>query len=176
MSVERKVMTRHLFLIGFMGSGKSYLGEQLAKRLRCPFFDLDRIIEEGEGNTVANIFAASGEAGFRLLERAYLHKLAYQTPAVVATGGGTPCFFDNMDWMNAQGVTVYLETPLALLLERLRGQRAARPLLAGLDDAKLSDHIESLLAKRTIYYKQAKTTMKGETSDDFWRVLIEAVE
>lgn len=155
-------MTAHIFLLGFMGSGKSYLGERLAVRLGCPFVDLDRLIEAGEGKIIAEIFAELGEAAFRDLERHYLHTLENQAPAVVATGGGTPCFFDNMDWMNAHGTTVFLETPVETLFERLRHERAARPLLAGLSEAELCLFIEKKLGEREVWYRRARVRAAGE--------------
>lgn len=151
-----------------MGCGKSYLGERLAVQLGRPFVDLDRLIEVGEGKTISDIFAESGEPGFRALERQYLHALAHQPPSVVATGGGTPCFFDNMDWMNACGTTVYLETPVDVLFERLRHERTQRPLLAGLSDAGLWGFIKKKLGEREGWYRRAAVVAGGET--DFMEV------
>ena len=145
-----------------MGSGKTHLGERLAAQLSRPFFDLDRLLEAGEGKTIPAIFAEKGEAAFRNLERQYLHTLEKEPPAVIATGGGTPCFFDNLDWMNACGTTVYLETPVAVLYERLRGERAGRPLLAGLSDAGLWDFIEKKLAERELWYRRARVVVQDE--------------
>ena len=139
-----------------MGSGKTYLGERLATHLNRPFFDLDRLLEAGEGETIPTIFAEKGEAAFRDLERKYLHTLENQAPAVVSTGGGTPCFFDNMDWMKAHGTTVYLETPVEVLYERLRREQAGRPLLTGLNDGELLDFIEKKLREREEWYRQAE--------------------
>ena len=149
-------MAAHIFLLGFMGSGKTYLGERLAGLLNRPFFDLDQMLEAGEGETISTIFAEKGEAAFRDLERKYLHTLENQAPAVVATGGGTPCFFDNMDWMKAHGTTVYLKTPIEVLFERLRHEQAGRPLLAGLSDEALRDFIEQKLSERERWYRQAE--------------------
>lgn len=149
-------MDAHIFLIGFMGCGKSYLGERLATQLERPFIDLDRLIEIAEGKTIADIFAALGESGFRELEQKHLHSLGNQPPTIVATGGGTPCFFDNMDWMNTHGTTVFLETPVETLYERLRHERSNRPLLAEFDDAGLRHFIEQKLREREQWYRQAK--------------------
>lgn len=139
-----------------MGSGKTYLGERLAGLLNRPFFDLDQMLEASEGETIPTIFAEKGEATFRDLERKYLHTLENQSPAVVATGGGTPCFFDNMDWMKAHGTTVYLETPIEVLYERLSRERAGRPLLAGLSDGELLDFMKKKLEEREGWYRQAE--------------------
>ncbi len=158
-----KVMTAHIFLLGFMGSGKTYLGERLAERLGWPFFDLDRLLEAGEGKTITTIFAEKGEAAFRDLEREYLHTLGNQAPAVVATGGGTPCFFDNMNWMKAHGMTIYLKAPVEMLYERLHRERAGRPLLAGLSDGELRDFIEKKLGEREEWYRRAEMVMTSSS-------------
>ena len=149
-------MTRHLFLIGFMGCGKSWWGKTLAEQSGQPFIDLDAFIEASAGQSIAGIFAESGETGFRLLEHDCLRRLAALPPSIVATGGGTPCFFDNMDWMNRHGHTAYLQTPPEVLFERLRRQTARRPLLRDLDDAGLQHFIHERLAAREPYYIQAQ--------------------
>lgn len=149
-------MTRHLFLIGFMGSGKSWWGRALAEHSGQPFIDLDAFVEASAGQSIAGIFAEAGETGFRLLEHDCLRRLATLPPAIVATGGGTPCFFDNMDWMNRQGRTAYLQTPPEVLFERLRTQREHRPLLRNLDDAGLQAFIRERLDAREPFYRQAQ--------------------
>ena len=158
-------MTRHLFLIGFMGSGKSYQGRRLAEKLGCPFIDLDAFIVTSEGKSIADIFFESGETGFRVLESDHLRRLAALPPAVVATGGGTPCFFDNLDWMKRHGLTVYLRTAPDVLFERLRGGKAHRPLLRDLDDEGLRDFIRERLAARESYYLQADATLEWGQAD-----------
>ena len=160
-------MTRHIFLIGFMGSGKTYWGKRLAEKLGCLFVDLDETIETNERKTIAEIFAVAGENGFRILERDCLRRLAAMPPAVVATGGGTPCFFDNMDWMNAHGTTVFLKTPVPVLAARLRADPGVRPLLANVPDDQLENHIAHLLEQRAPYYLMAKAIAE---SDDLVRV------
>lgn len=148
-------MTRHIFLIGFMGSGKTHWGKVLAERLGCAFLDLDAYIENNEGKTIPEIFADSGEDGFRILERENLHRLAALPPAVVATGGGTPCFFNNMRWMKRHGVTIYLKTSPEILFERLKNERAQRPLLKDLDDEALRAFIRERLETREHFYRYA---------------------
>jgi shikimate kinase len=168
-------MAAHIYLVGFMGSGKSYWGKRLAEHLERPFFDLDEVIEIGEGQAVAVLFSSIGESGFRDLERRYLQQMERQPPAVIATGGGTPCFFDNMDWMNAHGTTVYLKISMPILFERLEAGRARRPLLAGLSDAELFQFIETLLAKRAVFYQQATATVERGPEDAdaaFWEDLV----
>ena len=120
-----------LFLIGFMGSGKSYVGSRLAEGLDMDFIDLDALIVEKAEKSIPEIFAEEGEMAFRTLERDCLRSLGSCDEVVVACGGGTPCFFDNMDWMNAQGMTIFLQTSVDLLAKRLLSEVAQRPLLAG---------------------------------------------
>lgn len=143
-----------------MGSGKSWWGSRLAERLNRPFVDLDNQIEAGEGKTIAQIFEEHGEARFRKMERDYLQRLASAPVSVVATGGGTPCFFDNLTWMNAQGLTIYLKTPVDVLLARLRLDRSARPLLQGVAEHDLELKISHLLELREPWYRQAQVTLE----------------
>jgi shikimate kinase len=156
-------MQQPVFLWGFMGCGKSHLGRALANRLQHPFVDTDTFLEEVEGRTIAAIFEAEGEAGFRQLERRYLTQLAEKV-AVVATGGGAPCFFDNADWMNAHGLTVYLDTPVVLLAQRLYNGRQHRPLLRDLDEAGLVSFIETRLAARRPFYEKAKIIIQQNSN------------
>lgn len=160
-----------IFLLGLMGSGKTWSGTRLAERLNLPFVDLDEDIEQGEGAAIAEIFERSGEAGFRLLEREYLHRLAGLAAAVVATGGGTPCFFDNLDWMNKHGTTVYLKTPVALLYSRLLTAREARPLLREIPPSQLEAYLKDLLQRREPFYQKAQITVEQTAGTDFLALL-----
>lgn len=169
-------MNRHVFLIGFMGSGKTHWGRILAEKRACPFLDLDAFIEENEGKTIAAIFAETGENGFRILERENLLRLATLPPSVVATGGGTPCFFDNMERMKQQGRTIYLKTPPEVLFERLKPERAQRPLLKDLDDAGLQAFIRERLEMREPYYLQADVVLEwGGDEAAFFEKMMSAV-
>ena len=139
-----------------MGSGKTYWGRRLAASLDCTFHDLDALIVADAGKTIPEIFAEKGEAGFREMERRQLHELLEQTPAaVVSTGGGTPCFFDNMEQMNARGRTIYLDIPVKILSQRLEKEMHLRPLLAGLTPDTLPGFIENMLEKRAPFYQKA---------------------
>lgn len=144
-----------VFLVGFMGCGKSTKAKQLANRLNCPVIDLDAEIVKSEGQSIAEYFATNGEAAFRELENITLKTFNYPETCVVATGGGLPCFFDNMDWMNANGKTVYLQMTPPQLVSRLQN-REKRPLLKGMDDEQLLAFIEMKLAERNPFYNQAK--------------------
>lgn len=169
-------MTRHIFLIGFMGSGKTHWGKVLAEKLGVPFLDLDLFIEENEGKSIAEIFAESGENGFRVLERENLLRLAALPPTVVATGGGTPCFFNNMGWMKKHGSTIYLKTPPEILFERLKNEREQRPLLKNLSEAELKDFIQNRLKEREPFYRQADFVLENEGNKEvFFEKLIAVI-
>ena len=126
-------MTR-LILIGFMGSGKTTLGRALAKELGLTFIDLDNYIELRRCKSINRRFEESGEDGFRTIERNLLHEVCEFENVVISAGGGTPCFFDNIDYMNAQGTTIYLQVSNERLLERLRIAKSRRPLLKDKND------------------------------------------
>ncbi|KQC02717.1 shikimate kinase [Pedobacter sp. Hv1] len=149
-----------VFLIGFMGCGKSTKAKQLASRLACPVIDLDAVIVAEQGKTIAEYFAAYGEAAFRQLESDTLKNYPYPETCVVATGGGLPCFFDNMDWMNANGRTVYLQMEPAQLVSRLHN-RQKRPLIKDMDDEQLFAFIQHKLAERNQFYTQAQLVVNA---------------
>ena len=149
-----------IFLLGFMGSGKTTIGKKLARTLGYAFVDLDKAIEARAGMSIPQYFEHHGEAPFRELERDCLQSDIPSENVVVATGGGAPCFFDNMEWMNQHGVTVYLMLPPKALASRLQGS-AGRPLLAGLKGADLIRFIESKLESREPFYKKAKYWVDG---------------
>lgn len=158
-------MEKTCFLLGFMGSGKTYWGRRLSKRLQVPFVDLDEVIETGEGQDIASIFAHAGEAAFRRLEQGYLRALALQPPKVVAVGGGTPCFFDNMAWMRTHGITIYLEASVPVLAARLRTDGATRPLLQAVPKGDLEAHIARLLEQRASVYRLAHAVVPVEADE-----------
>lgn len=149
-------MNHTIFLIGFMGCGKTTLGRALEARSGVRFVDLDDYIEARAGMTVTEIFATCGEEGFRAMERDALADLSGgQGVTVVACGGGTPCFGDNMELMNNRGITIWLTAATDRLFGRLAVARASRPLIARLDDAALRGFIDAKLAERTPYYSKA---------------------
>ncbi|THH41362.1 shikimate kinase [Neolewinella litorea] len=142
-----------IFLTGFMGSGKSYVGSRLSRRLGLPFIDLDQYIEQRAGMSIAELFAQIGEASFRDLETSMLREFLALPMFVLATGGGTPCCHDNMKWMNTHGRTVFLDPDPAILIRRLTNERAKRPLLHGTDD--LAELIDRKMTQRRKIYEQA---------------------
>lgn len=140
-----------------MGSGKTYWGRRLGKETGFRHFDLDEEIERTEGKPVKEIFVDSGESYFRLKEREVLQKISRDYPDfILSCGGGAPCHFDNMDFMNATGITVWLNPPEETLFQRLLYEREDRPLLKELDDVQLRAFISERLAARKKYYQQAR--------------------
>lgn len=156
---------RPIFLIGYMGCGKSTLGRIASSMSGCSFVDLDMYIEGRFHASVNEIFAKRGEEGFRQLERTMLHEVGEFEDVIVACGGGTPCFFDNMEWMNDHGVTVYLDTSVDKLFTRLKRGRHKRPLIAEKTDAELRDFIVEALAGRMPHYSKAKIVFKSDLLD-----------
>ena len=149
-----------IFLIGFMGSGKTYWGKKLSEKLTLPFFDLDEQIESHEGKTISQVFAEEGEEYFRLLEKDTLHIITESHDSfIMATGGGTPCYFNNIEFMNRAGTAVWINTPVDLLFERLIKDKAHRPLIKDLNDAQLRSFIIKKFSDRKIYYEQAEMTV-----------------
>ena len=144
-----------IFLVGFMGCGKSTKAKQLANLLACPVIDIDAVIVEQQGVSIADYFAANGEEAFRQLENETLKSFDYPETCVVATGGGLPCYFDNMEWMNKNGMTVYLEMSPQQLVSRLHN-REKRPLLKGMNDDELLAFIVGKLQERNVFYRQSK--------------------
>ncbi len=146
-----------LFLLGFMGCGKSTLGKKIANKCQVAFMDLDDAIEARLGQSIRQFVDSEGEAAFRAVETETLRDTGDFT-GVVALGGGTPCFGDNMDWINAHGTSVYLQYPPKTLCQRLLPGRAQRPLIAHLSDAELLPFIEEKLKAREEHYQQAQHT------------------
>ena len=147
-----------IFLLGYMGSGKSTIGDALAARLQLPFIDLDKRIEAHEGSNVSEIFERNGEHYFRSIESAVLEELIRtEASAVIATGGGTPCFNSNLDLMHVNGVTVYLKCRIETLMQRLQGTAETRPLLQA---AGFSP--ENHLKARESVYQQAQHVIAND--------------
>lgn len=137
------------------------MGKKLAVKLGYEFIDLDHQIEKSLGTTIAAYFATHGEEAFRKLESETLKNFDYPANIVVATGGGAPCFYDNMEWMNTNGLSIYIEMPAAALAKRLEGGKEKRPLLRDLNEVQMIEFIESKLIERDVFYKRALVTVNG---------------
>ena len=162
-------MTR-ILIIGYMGAGKTTLGKVLAKDLGLQFYDLDWYIEGRMHKTVAQIFAERGEEGFRTIERNMLHEVAEFENVVISTGGGAPCFFDNMEFMNRVGKTVFLDVHPDVLFRRLRIAKQQRPILQGKEDDELKAFIIRALEQRAPFYTQAQYIFNADELEDRWQI------
>ncbi|MBO7302134.1 MAG: shikimate kinase [Bacteroidaceae bacterium] len=161
---------RRIFLIGYMGSGKTTLGRALAKELGLQFIDMDSYIETRFCKTISKIFAEKGEDGFRETERRILHEVGDFEDVIISTGGGTPCFFDNVEYMNGQGTTVFLDVPEERLFIRLSIARNNRPLIKDKSDDELRNFITEQLAKRRPHYEKAQYKFIADKLEDTLQV------
>ncbi len=161
-----------IYLVGFMGSGKNFWAAKLSAELSLPWVDLDKEIEKKESDTIPGIFAKRGEPYFRDREAETLRsvtldrekasaKMVEGYSAIIATGGGAPCFSDNMRWMNSHGVTVWLNPPVEEICRRLKHEQKGRPLIKDLDEAGLKQFVISKLDERQEFYSQAKLEVKN---------------
>ena len=170
-------MSRPIFLVGMPGAGKSTIGRKLSQALDRPFLDLDDILEEKEGRPIREIFSTQGETYFRQAEASALREITGQASgSIIATGGGAPCFYGNMDFMNQQGTTIYLKTPVNVLVDRLTGQgREQRPLVAGKSAEQINHFITETLTTRMQFYEAAQITYqslsRGRDVDDLCRLI-----
>ena len=155
-------LTKHIILVGYMGSGKSTIGRMVSEQLDSNFIDSDSAIEAQTGKSIREIFAEKGEDHFRDLERTFCESLADLKPSVIATGGGLPCFQNNMDLLKAHGVVVYVNASLQTLARRLKEERAIRPLVAELADNAIFPFVEEQLTWRKEFYKQAHVFLPNE--------------
>ena len=162
-----------IFLIGFPGSGKTTHGKALAQKLKFKFTDTDSAVELLTKKTITYLFETEGENYFRLKEQEVLHSFKGKKNCVIATGGGLPCFADNMAWMNQHGTTIYLKLHRGVLFHRLLSDKMNRPLIAKLDDVALMEFIMEKLPQRNVYYKQAKLIVEADnlTADELAKVL-----
>jgi len=149
-------MTQKIFLVGLPGTGKTTLGKELATELNIPFFDLDEEIEKQAKQVIRSIFSEKGEDHFRQLEHDQLRRIIQESQSfVLSTGGGAPCFFDNMQMMNKSGTTIFINTPIHLIKQRIQHD-SARPLMQ-------TNTLEGLYEKRKQWYEQAHHSVNSLT-------------
>jgi shikimate kinase len=151
-----------IYLIGYMGCGKSTIGRKLSAFLGLNFIDLDKYIEERYFKTIPVIFAEEGEVAFREKERNSLNEVSQFENVVIGTGGGAPCFFDNIEMMNRTGITIYIAPDNEVLASRLIKSKTERPLIAGKSKEELTAFIADALQKRGPFYEKAKIIIRGK--------------
>lgn len=151
---QKKKLASRIFLVGFMGSGKSYWGKIWAEETGYTFTDLDEIIEKAEQSSIHTIFEKKGEVYFRQTEAILLRSMQ-QENTIIACGGGTPCYYDNMQWINKNGCSIWLQATTNDILKNIQRGGANRPLLKGLDEKQLQSYITNSLKEREQYYSMA---------------------
>ena len=157
-----------LYLIGYMASGKSTIGRRVARTTGLPFFDTDKMVEEMEGATVAEIFAYAGEEYFRQVEREALERCSAEPSAIISTGGGLPIWGDNEAWIAEHGVSVYLKRTPEQILSRLSPHgRQKRPKFRGKSDEELLQFMHEHLAEREPIYAKADVVIDCDTLNDY---------
>lgn len=161
-----------IVLIGYMGAGKTTVGKELAKALGVSFYDLDWYIETRRRKTVKQIFDERGEEGFRQIEHNMLHEVAEFENVIISCGGGTPCFFDNMEYLNQQAETIYLKASPEVLYGHLKMGKGVRPLLLNKTPEEVQTFIREQLAYREQFYKKAKHTIDVNLMDNFEKIAI----
>jgi shikimate kinase len=144
------------FLLGLTGSGKSFWADKLSSILNITSFHLDEAIEQSEQKTIAQIFGEKGESYFRNKETEILKSFSNKNSFILSVGGGTPCFNNNMEWMNENGITIWIDEPVETIEKRLRAEKSHRPLIANIPDEKLHAFLSDMLSKRKEFYTQAK--------------------
>ena len=161
---------RRIILIGYMGSGKTTVGKALSKETGMMFYDLDWYIESRMRKTVAQIFAEKGEEGFRKIEHNMLHEVAEFENVIISCGGGTPCFFDNIDYINQQGEVVYLKDTPEVLYRHLLMGKVERPLIKNKTPEELIAYITEQVAKREEFYNKARYTLDVSLMDNYEKI------
>ena len=151
-----------IFLIGMMGSGKSYWTKKISKWIKSGGYDLDALIEMNEEKTITEIFAEDGEDYFRKAESKILKWFKEKKKYVLATGGGTPCNQENMDWMKKEGLVIWLDESIEVLVTRLAPEKEHRPLIASLNNDQLASFIQGKLLERTPFYQQAHYRLSAD--------------
>lgn len=158
-------MMNRIYLIGYMGAGKTTLGAPLAKFLGMAFIDLDIYIENRYHKSINELFSLYGENGFRIIEQKMLKEVSTFENIIISTGGGTPCFYDNISVMNESGITVYLDVSIPKLHKRLVAGKWKRPKLKDKSDKEILDFISQGLIERLPFYEKANITVSAENLD-----------
>lgn len=148
-----------VFLIGMMGAGKTYWANTLKKKLKVPAYDLDNLVEIMQEQTIGEMFAEHGEEFFRKEEAKMLRLFKEKKSFILSCGGGTPCFYDNMDWMNKNGITIWINEPVEILVDRLQEGKSHRPLIKDMSDEELKDFLTGKIQERKEYYSKATYTV-----------------
>ena len=161
---------KRIILVGYMGSGKTTVGKALSKETGMMFYDLDWYIESRMRKSVSQIFAEKGEEGFRKIEYNMLHEVAEFENVIISCGGGTPCFFDNMDYLNEQGSVVYLKATPETLYKLLLMAKVVRPLLKGKSSEELITYITEHLKERAPFYEKAHYTLDVNVLDEYDKI------
>ncbi len=163
-------MTRKpIFLVGMPAVGKSTLGKQVAQKYNLQFIDLDKYIEDKQGKPISEIFENEGESVFRKLEADNLGVVAQMQNTIVATGGGTPCFYDNINLMLQTGIVIFLDFSLEVIIERIAQNSNKRPMFVRLEKAAISEKIKDLYQKRLPFYLLAQYIVKNES--EYWKLM-----
>ena len=153
-----------------MGAGKTTVGRELSRQMGLPFYDLDWYITSRMRKTVKEIFDQQGEEGFRRIERNMLHEVAEFENVIISCGGGTPCFYDNMEYMNAQGDTVYLKATPEVLYRHLQMGRSVRPLLLNKTPDEVRSFVKEQLTQREPFYSKARYTLDVNLMDNLSKI------
>lgn len=161
-----------VIITGYMGAGKTTVGKALSRELGLPFYDLDRYIETRMHKTIPEIFAQQGEEGFRKIEHNMLHEVAEFEDVIISCGGGTPCFFDNMDYMNQNGDTIYLKAPVDVIWKHIHMGRTVRPLLQGKSEEEAINFINRQKEEREYFYLKAKHVIDVGILDNYEKINI----
>ncbi|RLD47483.1 MAG: shikimate kinase [Bacteroidetes bacterium] len=164
-------MNDNIFLIGYMGSGKTTLGLKIANQLNRKFIDLDQEIENREGKSITEIFETIGEEGFRKIERKYLLKVLEEKESIIALGGGTPCFFDNMELINKNNCTVYLKVSAFIIQQRLEKEVENRPILNNMTAPEMMEFIQQQIGEREKYYLKSNIINDGNSLNELIKII-----
>lgn len=155
-----------------MGSGKSFWSTKLGSILNIPSFDLDKEIEKAEAKTIAEIFENKGEDYFRIKENEALKSFTSNNNFILSTGGGAPCYHNNIDWMNANGITIWIDESIEIIAERLLKEKTHRPLIANVPDEELKDFLAQMRERRAPFYSKAKHHFnKIITQENFLKII-----